>query len=149
MIFDNIKNRRYYTENGLAEVLEAMSNISNDNFPKERIQIVEDDIFINPVTLVSKPEEDCIFEAHKKFADVHYIVSGVEVIQVSDIAILSDITKYNEQNDILFYKTGDISSTVILKAGDFLVCYPHDSHKVAIQLDGACNIKKLVGKIRI
>lgn len=149
MIFDNIKNRRYYRENGLAEVLEVMSNITVDNFPEERIEIVEGEIFVNPVMLDSKAEENCIFEAHKKFVDIHYIVSGVEVIKVSDISNLSDIGEYNEQNDILFYKTGEGSATVVLKAGDFLVCYTHDAHKVAIQHDGVSSIKKLVGKVRV
>lgn len=149
MIFDNIRNREYYKDNGLSKVLEVMSNISVENFPEERIEIVDNDIFINAVMLESKPEENCIFEAHKKFIDIHYIVSGVEVIKVSDVSNLSDIGDYNEQNDILFYKTGESSSTVVLRAGDFLVCYTHDAHKVAIQHDGVSNIKKLVGKMRV
>ena len=149
MIFDNIKNRAFYKEENLAKVLEVMSIIDEDNFPNERIVIANNDVFINPVTLDCKNENDCIFEAHKKFIDVHYIVSGTEGINVSDIINLSGESDYNQDNDILFYSKGELSVSTILNAGDFLVCYPHDSHKVAIQCTKNPSVKKLVGKIRV
>jgi len=132
MIIDNIKYADTYQEEKIQQVLEILKTINSENFPEQKITIMADEIFINPVSLTSKDESDCIFEAHKKYIDIHYIVSGEEVIQVADVKLLEEHTPYDETKDVLFL-TGEYTSCNILKAGDFMVCYPHDAHKVAIK----------------
>lgn len=148
MIIDKIVYANTYQDEKIKQILQTLKTISSENFPKEKITIIENEIFINPVTLTSKDESDCIFEAHKRYIDIHYIVSGEEVIQVSDVRSLKEHTPYDETKDIMFL-TGDYSSLSILKAGDFMICYPHDAHKVAIKNNTKGNIKKLVGKILV
>ena len=44
---------------------------------------------------------------------------------------------------------GEKNSHVVLSAGDFLICYPKDGHRTAIQVNGPEQIKKAIFKIRI
>lgn len=149
MILDNIRHFAIYDDfQALAKVLSYMSGISSENFPDESVHLDGKNIFVNPVCLQTKPENECLYEAHRKYADIHFIVEGCEKIIVSDIDSVTAVQSFNEERDIGFYtcKSGTIC---ILKPGDFLVCYPQDAHKVAIAVDSPAPIKKLVGKIRV
>ena len=66
--------------------------------------ICENRVFCNPVSLTSKPEEACIYEAHKKYIDLHYIVAGREGIATADVKSLTESVSYNAERDIAFYK---------------------------------------------
>ena len=44
---------------------------------------------------------------------------------------------------------GDKNGSVILKPGDFLVCYPSDAHRTAIAADKPEKIKKAIFKVKI
>ena len=149
MIFDKIENRNTYSyEPKLAKVLAYMEGMTAENFPAEGVKLDGDQAFVNPVCFTSKPEEECIFEAHRKYADVHFVVEGCEKVIVRDINAVKVHTPYSEEKDIGFY-TCDEGIAVVIHPGEFLVCYPQDAHKVAIAPDGPAPIKKLVGKVRV
>lgn len=149
MILDKIEHRKTYREQALLySVLEKMAGITTENFPQERLALCGDKAFINPVTLVTKPESACKFEAHRSYADVHYIVEGVEKIVVSDISGVIALGAFDEKSDIGFYR-GQQGTVCVLHPGEFLVCYPQDAHKVAILEQCPAPVKKLVGKILV
>jgi YhcH/YjgK/YiaL family protein len=149
MILDNIRHYSFYQDSpALAKVLTYMSGISSENFPGESVRLDGDNAFVNPVCFTTKPEDECLFEAHRKYADIHFIVEGCEKIMVSDIDTVTVVKAFKEASDIGFYQGGN-GTVCILKPGDFLVCYPHDAHKVAIAVDSPAQVKKLVGKIRV
>ena len=70
-------------------------------------------------------------KAHQKYIDVHYIIEGVERIATADVSSLQIQTPFSEEKDIGFYQ-GDESGGYLLKAGEFMVCFPSDAHKVAM-----------------
>lgn len=148
MIFDNINNIKNYKDNDLQKVFEALKNIDADNFPKDMINIKEGEIFIKPVELTSKNLEKCIYESHKEFIDIHFVVEGAEVIHTADVTSLDIDVPYDKKLDVMFLK-GKESTINVLKKGDFLVCYPSDAHKVGISYKEDSKIKKIVGKIRV
>lgn len=149
MIFDNIKNRATYSDNiELSKVLEFMAGCSPENFPSERVVLDEDRIFVNPVTLTTKPESECCFEGHRRYADVHYIISGCEGIAVNDITLLEHDGQFDPSIDFGKWR-GKTKVQMMLYPGDFLVCYPQDAHKVAMMNGQPGAVVKLVGKIEI
>ncbi len=149
MILDNIRHSVFYFDSpALAKVLSYMSGISSENYPSESVHLDGENIFVNPVCLQTKPENECLFEAHRRYADVHFIVEGCEKIIVGDIDSVAVVQPFSEEKDIGFY-TCESGTACILKPGDFLVCYPQDAHKVAIAIDSPAPVKKLVGKIRV
>lgn len=149
MIFDSIRNRENYKENGkIYQALCYLAEIKRweEVFPDTVIQ--EGAIVANPVTFVSKEEKECMYEAHEKYIDVHYIMEGVERIATADVSSLQIKTPFSEQRDIGFYQ-GDESGRYLLKPGEFMVCFPSDAHKVAMMDKTPETVKKIVIKIRV
>lgn len=149
MIFDSIRNRENYKENGkIYQALCYLAEIKRweEVFPDTVIQ--EGTIVANPVTFVSKEEKECMYEAHEKYIDVHYIMEGVERIATADVSSLQIKTPFSEQRDIGFYQ-GDESGRYLLKPEEFMVCFPSDAHKVAMMDKTPETVKKIVIKIRV
>ena len=44
---------------------------------------------------------------------------------------------------------GEKNSSVILREGDFLICYPADGHRTAVEVDGPKPVKKAIFKVHI
>lgn len=149
MIYDHIKNKNSYRSlPELYSALTYLSTLENLEMPTPNTILIPEKLFCNPVTLTSKPEEACIYEAHKNYIDIHYIVEGCEKIAVSDIANLTTKTPYDSEKDIEFLE-GSADGYVVLNEGNFLLCYPHDAHKVAMMHNEPCDIKKVVFKIKV
>jgi len=149
MIFDNINNIKNYSEmQDIYKALIFLSNINKDTCPKEKVSINGDKITANTITLTSKPIENCIFEAHKKYIDIHYIVAGTEGISTRNTSELTPVDTFNKDNDIGFY-TGVPSGTYYLKPREFMICWPEDAHRVAMMDSMPENIMKIVIKIKI
>ena len=149
MIFDSIRNRENYKENGkIYQALCYLAEIKRweEVFPDTVIQ--EGVMVANPVTFVSKEEKECMYEPHERYIDVHYIMEGVERIATADVSSLQIKTPFSEQRDIGFYQ-GDESGRYLLKPGEFMVCFPSDAHKVAMMDKTPETVKKIVIKIRV
>ena len=67
-----------------------------------------------------------VFEAHKKYIDIHYCISGSEGIGYNDVTRLTPTTEYDEENDY-FLLSGEYQK-VILREGDFCIVFPEDAH---------------------
>lgn len=149
MIFDNIKFiDNYKSFPVIYQVLQELSKFTLENMPTSTVIYEEGKLFANPVSLTSKPETECIFEAHEKYLDVHYILEGTEGIATAYPADLNIKKSYDINSDIAFY-TGEANGTYYLTPGDFMICWPTDAHKVAIMKDSTGPIKKIVCKINV
>lgn len=149
MIFDSIQNKENYKEDRkIYQALCYLAGIKNweEAIPDTIIQ--KGSIIANPVSFVSKEEKDCMYEAHQKCIDVHYIMEGVERIATADVSDLQIQTPFSEEKDIGFYQ-GKESGSYLLKPGEFMVCFPSDAHKVAMMDKSPKTVKKVVVKIRV
>ena len=68
--------------------------------------------------------ENRFWEAHKRYLDVHIMLSGQEQIDVNFTGNMQ-LREYVAEEDFLPVE-GEKNASVILKPGDFLVCYPAD-----------------------
>lgn len=149
VIFDAIRNKdNYKTETEIYQALCFLENIGKweDLLPNTVIQ--EDCSFANPVSFISKKENECVYEAHKKYIDIHYIVEGVERIATADVCELQVKMPFSEEKDIGFY-TGSEAGSYLLRQGEFMVCFPNDAHKVAMMNKAPEAVKKIVVKIKV
>lgn len=89
------------------------------------------------------------FEAHERYLDVQYLVSGLERIdylpQTSEARLLED---HRAERDIAFYATGEPASELILRPGMFAVFYPGELHRPGCAVGTPGKIRKVVLKIR-
>lgn len=88
------------------------------------------------------------YENHRDEVDIQLIVSGEELVQVSDTAKLTQTQDDFAEHDIAFYADPTTTpSDLILRAGDVVVLFPEDAHKPCLDTDGKHNVKKLIFKV--
>ncbi len=149
MIFDSLKNKDNYKYfPALYHALNYLDSLPDWELPAPNVVLDEDRLFCNLVTFTSKPEEQCLYEAHRNYIDVHFIISGVERIATADIGSLTPANPYAPEKDIEFL-TGSADGCYELKPGRFMVCYPGDAHKVAMMKDEPAEVRKIVFKIKM
>ena len=91
--------------------------------------------------------DERFWEAHRAYLDVHLMLVGEEQIDLNFIQNM-DVKPFIRQDDFL-PMDGEKNSSVILREGDFLICYPSDGHRTAVAVDGSEKIKKAIFKVRI
>ena len=147
MIQGNIKNTDKYKNlfAGINNALDFISKQANINISDGKYNIINDDIYANVQTYETK--DDGLFEAHRKYIDLQFIISGEEKIGVANIKSCKTVTEYDKEKDVEFLET-DKYEYIHLKAEDFLILYPEDAHKPCITDKTKSTVKKVVVKIR-
>ena len=94
----------------------------------------------------TKEEKKCGWEGHRKYIDIHYIVSGEETALVAGIP--TENNDYDEKIDLLH---GSACAHVALpmKKDCFAVFFPNDFHKTKCHFDGVHSVQKILIKIEI
>ena len=149
MIIDSIKNaKKYYCVHpSFEKAFEALAAI-DESTPNERITVDGDNIFINLGEYVNKNVDECLFESHKKYIDIQYVVTGEEYIDLCDQDILKATDDRLDTDDIAFFENTDKFSRADLTEGIFVVIFPGEAHKPCIAPDGkGVKVKKAVAKI--
>jgi YhcH/YjgK/YiaL family protein len=106
-----------------------------------------DKVFANIQTYMTKPLEGGSMEAHKKYIDVQYIVSGEEWIGWAPFGGQKVVTPFDAGKDIGFY-SGE-TSLLHLRAGMFAIFFPQDAHMPCRFIKTACEVKKIVVKVAV
>ena len=110
---------------------------------------ISDTAYVNVMEGDTKPRSEGRFESHDIYADVQYMVSGREVIDVCDAEGL-DVTEDNPAGDIKFLSEPGEYAQAYLGEGWFAVLYPGEAHRPMTAPDGIpMHVKKAVAKIKI
>lgn len=135
------------TPDGYDFVMKALaSGVENGKYPLEngaRAAVSEYE---------TKPMATSKFEAHRKFIDVQFILSGSEIIGVTPTSSMTDadrIGEYNEEKDVEFYGVKGDFEKLALSAGDFAILYPEDAHMPGVHESEPAHIKKIVLKVPV
>ena len=80
----------------------------------------DEDIFVNITEYETKEKKETYWEAHKKYLDLHFIISGTEKVCIGSLFKMNYV--------------------------DYDSC---DVHKTGIVCDGKTKVKKAIFKIRI
>lgn len=149
MVFGNIRDRKDFS--WLEEVVGKCFDYAAANdllsYEKGSHPIDGDELFVNIVEYETTPPENRFWEAHRQYLDLHFMLRGPEQIDVNFIDNMEQ-KEFVEKDDFLPLE-GNPNSHVILNAGDFLLCYPADAHRTAVQVGAPAAIKKAIFKIRI
>lgn len=148
MIVDHIRNREKYYCLGedFKAALDYFANITETPFDEADIKVVNSDIIVKLRPMNTKKIEDCNFEAHKKYADIHFVAYGKEKIGYNDINNL-DLVEYNAENDVAFFTgQGDL---ITLLPGYFMITLPDDAHMPCICVGEPATLGKMIAKIKL
>ena len=114
---------------------------------EERVDIRPGEVWCTKFTYETLPDEECFFEAHGDFLDIHLMLQGNERVEVAPPDTLEQFDSQPE-NDFYAYR-GEGHYKMTLTPGDFLVVFPADAHKIKMQAGGPCTVSKAVFKIKV
>ncbi len=149
MVFGNIRDLKDfgYLEENVRKCFDYAREHDLLSYEKGSHPIDGDELFVNIVEYETTTPENRFWEAHRQYLDLHFMLRGPEQIDVNFIDNMEQ-KEFVEKDDFLPLE-GDPNSHVVLNAGDFLLCYPADAHRTAVQVGAPATIKKAIFKIRI
>lgn len=150
MIFDSCKNVEAYY--GISEKLDKAltylkeMNLKDLNFSKKEID--DSGIFVIYQEYSTKNLNEGKWEAHRKYIDIQYIISGCEKMGYCPIDNLTPATEYNDETDFISYK-GNSDNYLVVKEGNFAVFMPQDGHMPGLNVNESMPVKKIIFKIPV
>lgn len=152
MIHDRIENSDRYTAlgDGFSKGFDFIKKAVCEKLPVGKYEICGSDVYAMIQEYTSKPDTDALFEGHKKYIDIQYVISGIENIGIIDISKAEVQKEYSDDSDAAFYNKNDKCGKLILEAGDFAIFYPNDLHMPGIAFCGTSSeVKKIVVKVSV
>lgn len=150
MILDKLTNLLESSDHQVS-IHKAAQFLADTDFSSYELgkHIVDENMFFFLSEYDTKSAEDCFWESHQTYLDLHYILAGSEKVGYEQIDRLSVKEAYNEEKDAIFF-TGEVHSTVSLSKGDVLVCFPQDGHMTGIIPENeVTKVRKVILKVKI
>ena len=101
--------------------------------------------YIHYLRCTHKPWKEGKWETHQKYADLHYILRGEEIIGYANNTRVHPVTNCDEEADVVLYKGN--GSRIILHEKEWILLFPQDAHKPAVISKEDCQEESAV-KIR-
>ena len=95
----------------------------------------------------SRSAEGAQAEAHRRFLDIQYVITGQDVVGWNSINHMTPAGEFNMEGDIGFFE-GDVEM-IRIPAGYCYVVFPEDAHLPDCHIDQPMNFLKYVIKIEL
>lgn len=148
MILDHLSRGHAYNGllAGFSDAIAFLQSADLASLPNGRLELIPNRLYANVDRTRGRGTAASPLEAHRCFADLQYVVSGVEKIGWRDIGSCHHPRgAYDADRDILFFDDSPITWLTV-PAGYFAVFLPQDAHA---PLAGEGDVFKIVMKIRI
>ena len=93
-------------------------------------KFLSEDVFVSVDEYRTKKKEDVLFESHRRYIDLQYVMEGEEYIGFSRYPV-KEVVPYNVERDITFYNA-NIEQLLKADAGHFFIFFPTDLHQPCI-----------------
>lgn len=115
----------------------------------KRYDIDGDNLFATVSEYLTKNEETTNFEAHRKYIDIQYVISGREIMNVAPLSAVKDIIiPYDATKDIEFV-TVDRVVNYLATPGRLFIFFPGDAHRPGLKDGVSSQVRKIVIKLKI
>ena len=129
---------------------ETLEKMAAEPFVAGRHEVDGANLYVVALDYDTHPVEGAKSEAHKKYIDVMWIVSGKEQLGYYPTAGHKNITmEYDEAGDCLLADIEKDTSYQQFFAGDVVILFPEDGHAPGLDLDGTQHVRKLIAKVRV
>lgn len=132
-------------------LLESITVAKNLDLGKYKKLVYDEDIFSIAQYNILKKSEECFFESHKEYIDIHIIVKGQEEIEIIDIIDINNCYENSIENDYYLYikKIGIVPKKVQLNNKTMAILFFEDVHKTGISIGTKeSSVLKVVIKIK-
>lgn len=147
MIYAHINDAGNYS--GLGEIfawaVRQMERACLENLPVGKTDLIPGKAWFSIDEPMTKPFDETLFEAHRKFVDIQMTLAGDELIGCAPLNRMTPAGVYDEKQDIQFFKGEGLMLNCT--AGMFAVFFPEDTHLPCIAMEAPCRIRKIVVKI--
>lgn len=132
----------------LRRAFELLTSQDIGTWPDGRVELDGEHIFALPQSYQTRPADQCRWEAHRRYIDIQYVISGREAMGYAPLPALKPTTDFDQAKDVGFYDgTGSI---ITVDAGMFAVFFPHDAHMPCMQVAGHPeSVRKVVVKVAL
>jgi YhcH/YjgK/YiaL family protein len=146
----NLKKEARYLPAAIVKGIEYLASADLKKLAVGRHEIQKDEMFLlldeyTTVVKTGKPPE-----AHDRYIDIQYLVSGQETIgwapRRSDLPIADDQLS---ANDIIFYKSVTDESDVAFCVGMYAIFFPSDVHRPGCVYGTTGPVRKAVIKVAL
>lgn len=146
MIVDQLSNAAWY--GGLPATLrmglEYLTSHDLETLELGRHDIDGDRVFALVQEYPTREENECRWEAHRRYYDIQVVARGVERIGVAPLANVSETMAYDETKDVAFFAgEGD---WLTMSPGRFAIFAPGDVHRPCVRLSTITAVRKIVIK---
>lgn len=132
---------------GLEHGLEFLEKTNLAALSPGKHEILGEEVFATCSKSPSRAPETAQFEAHRKYIDIQYLISGSELIGVAPVGGLPEVTPYDSTKDIAFYSSPAQYQNIEMQPGRFVVFFPGDAHLPLCHFNGVHEIHKVVIKV--
>lgn len=148
MIIDHISNRAqyYYLGEDFKAALDFFAQLTDGLLEKSDVPVENSGVLVKVRPMNTKPEAECSFEAHREYADIHFLAYGEEQIGYAHTSKLREVSYDAEKDAALLEGTGD---KLTLTAGYFMITLPQDAHMPCIAPASPAPIGKMIAKIKV
>lgn len=149
MIYTKKKNlRRDLGQSpALDAVIEALLGGDLRALTMGRNAIDGDNAFVNRFDYDTMAAEKAIWEGHRRYGDMHVLLSGHEKIGVTDIDALTVIGEKPEEDFVGF--DGPVATWFSMTPEDVLIVYPEDAHMVKVMDGDISHVEKACFKFKV
>lgn len=152
MIVD-VLNRADYLRNlgpNFQTALAFLNKPRLDELEDDRYDLHGTDVFAIVQTYMTRPIDQRKWEAHKKYLDIQYIISGNEHIGYTQLDAVKPLDPYSPEKDIYFFKGQPGHGCFVpMKPGMFMVLGPQDAHMPCTTLTVPEEVRKIVVKVAV
>ncbi len=137
------KNPRHWNQ-----AFHFLNSANLKDLPLGKQELEGEHLFVTVAEYYGKQKTEALYESHKKYADIQYVVFGEETIGLTPLENVTTKIPYNAENDIAFY---DFDGGEYLTANPekFFLFFPDDAHRPSISTVDSVLIKKIVVKVLI
>jgi YhcH/YjgK/YiaL family protein len=130
------------------KAFEFLKNTDLSNIADGKIPIINDQVYASVNHYLPKEISLAKWEAHRKYADIQYIIEGLEKIGLVNLAETTVIEPYDENKDIVFLNA-DGGQYYLAEPGSFFIFFPNDAHRPSIKTGDCNHVKKIVIKVLV
>lgn len=114
----------------------------------QRVEIQGKKVFAILQCYMSKARPEVRFEAHRKYIDVQYVLTGTEIMALDITPGLKPVDPYNAEKDVVFLMSAS-PMDIPLGPGTAAVLFPEDAHAPGITGTSPEKIYKCVMKVEL
>lgn len=149
MVSGNLDQLKTYISSEIFSRIEPFLSEVSPCASEGRIIIDGNRIFAGIDSYCTKSPETALFESHKRFVDIQFLLDGSERIDVRPVSDMMVREEYDSERDIMFYEPASADcQSIFLEPGIFAVFFPQDGHCPGLRISSdPVRVKKVVIKI--